>query len=686
MPSLHVDFETRSAVDLKKAGVYRYAEDPSTDIWCLCWAIDDGPVQVWLPGDPVPLEFHHAVDAGEGYYEFVAHNAAFERNIWSRILRPRYGFPVPHLRQWRCTMAQAMALALPGDLGTLSRVLGTTTQKDDAGHRLMLQMMKPRKTEGDVHTWWDDADRKARLIGYCVTDVETERLCDKKLFKLRPAEQELWFLDQTINDRGIGVDLDLCNRAMSAIEYTTNQLNLAMNRLTGGTVVGDRVVVSGEVRGITNVAQMIDYCLDRGIPVPKGGKNDAYSLAKDKITLLLERGDLPDDVVEMLQLRQEGAKASVAKVKALMQGRSMNGRAQGLLQYHAASTGRWAGRRFQPQNIKRPEKKGEVSQAIDIMLKADPAQIGPTMEMLYDRPLSTVSDCIRGMVIAAPGKRIIARDFSNIEGRMLAWLAAEERKLDAFRAYDAGTGADIYKITAADILGLRPSDIDEDQRQAYGKVPELALGYQGGVGAFQSMAKIYGVKLTNAQADAIKVGWREKNPNIKEFWHDLEWSIKEALYTGKAIQCGKLLFKKVGDFMFMRLPSGRSLAYAFPTVRDKEMPWIDEKTGKKAIKKTFSYMGINSYTRQWERCYAYGGLLAENATSGAARDVMAEAMVRVEAAGYETILTVHDEIVCENYAYEIDEPEFDRLVNTLPPWATGLPIAAGGFTAERYRK
>ena len=301
-------------------------------------------------------------------------------------------------------------------------------------------------------------------------------------------------------------------------------------------------------------------------------------------------------------------------------------------------------------------------------------------------PLSVVGDCLRGMIKAPSGRKIVAADYSNIEGRVLAWLAGETWKLDAFRAFDRGDGPDLYKVTAGEILGINPKIVSKDQRQAYGKVPELALGYQGGVGAFQTMAVTYGVEVTDGEAERIRDLWRAKHPHIKDFWRDLEVAAIAAVRDpGTTHHARSIVFRVAGSFLFMRLPSGRFLAYAYPEIQNKEMPWCDDR-GHPVWKPSLSFMGVNSYTRKWERCFTYGGSLAENATQAAARDILADAMPRLEAAGYEVVLTVHDEVVAE-----VDEgfgsvDDFVRVMTDLPAWADGCPVAASGFEAERYRK
>jgi DNA polymerase len=692
---LHIDFETRSTVDIKRTGAYVYAEDPTTDLWCACYAFDDGPIETWRPGQPCPDDIFDHVLAGGVVY---AHNAAFERVIWKHILAPRYGWPEPLTRQWRCTMTMAYAMALPGALEDAAPAAGIEHRKDAAGHRLMLQMSRPRKIKDQnylaeavrgyflrfgrngplqdansvakrewcrrnaesVLVWWDDPTKVERLIAYCRQDVEVERQLAKRLRPLKESELALWHLDQVVNDRGVHVDQALCHAAKAVVATTAERLDEEMRRVTDGAVTA-----------CSNVGQLIGFVRGFGV--------DTESIAKDVIEELLAK-DLPAPVRRALELRREAAKASVAKIDALLKGTSPDGRARGLLQFHAASTGRWAGRRFQPQNIKRPSVE-DVTDIIDTVLTGD----ADLVEALFDEPLTAVADCLRGMVAAPAGKKIVAADYAAIEGRVLAWLAGEQWKLDAYRAFDRGEGPDLYKVAYARSFSLDPKDVTKPQRQV-GKVMELALGYQGGVGAFQTMAVNYGVKLPDAEVERIRDGWRASNPAIKQFWWGLERAAIGAVESpGTVTAVRDIRFKVAGSFLFMRLPSGRFLAYAYPEIQPKLMPWRND-DGSEVWKDSLSYMGVNSYTRKWERCFAYGGLLAENATQAVARDVLAESLPRLEAAGYPVILTVHDEVVCEVDEAFGSPSEMIALMTVIPPWLEGCPVVAEGFEARRYRK
>jgi DNA polymerase len=664
--TLHIDFETRSTLDLKKTGVYRYAKHETTDLWCACYAFDDGPVQEWTPGGAFnQWIFEHVVKGGI----IVAHNAAFERVIWEHILHPRYGWPLPKIEQWRCTMVQSYAMALPGSLEDAAASVGLENKKDASGRRLMLQMARPRKT--DPLEWWDDQDRIDRLIAYCRQDVETERELHSRLRPLSESELALWHLDQRINDRGVYVDVPLCESAKRIVSATTERLD---ERIFAAT--------DGAVSRCSNRNQIVSFVKAEGIPIA--------SIAKAELEDLLTRDDLTPAARECLTLRKESAKASVAKIDALLRGMCPDGRARGLLQFNGATpTARWSGRRFQPQNLKRPDPDLNVEQAIDILAEGD----ADFFEAVYGEPLSIVADTIRGMIGTPKGKKIIAPDYSGIEARVLPWLAGEEWKLDAFRQ-----GTDMYKLTAGGILGKSPEDVTKAERQAYGKVPELALGYQGGVGAFGKMAANYGVNLPEAEIIRIRDGWRAANPRIKQFWWDLETAAFLAIQKPGSVQwIDKLAFRVAGSFLFMRLPSGRFMAYPYPAIRPKVMPWLDD-DGKPVWKDSVTYFSTIDIAKRskvvadkhnsskWARIASYGGMFAENATQAVARDFLADAMPRVEAAGYPIVLTVHDEIVVE-----VDEDfgsleEMSAIMTTLPAWGEGCPIAVEGWEGRRYRK
>lgn len=688
LKAVHLDIESRSAVDLRRTGVYRYAEDASTDIWCVCFSIDDGPIELWVPGQDCPPVIHEAAGGGLLFY---AHNANFERVMTRHILAPKYGWPEPRLEQWRCTMVMALAMGFPAALERLAPALGLDITKDAQGAGVMMRLARPRKIEDDGRiVWWEDEERKQRLYEYCKTDVEVERAVHKRLCPLTASEQELWFLDQKWNDRGLYIDAKLCNAAKTIVSAAAKRLNANMVEATDGLV-----------QSCSNIGQLSNFLSSNGVEMD--------SLRRDKVATLLTRRDLPDAVRDALELRQDAAKASVKKVDAALAGCSADGRAKGLFFFNGATTGRWAGRRVQPQNLARPAYGVDVDELIGDILTGD----YDVVNMLHGAPLAAIGNAIRGIVAAAPGNELIAADFSNIESRVLAWLAGEQHALDKFHA-----GLDVYKVAYGSAFGIAPEAVNSDQRQI-GKVIVLALGFGGGVGAFLSAAKLYQVDIgrsygllretapeiakraeetydqrgkagdtpreTWIAAEIVKLGWRDAHPNIVKFWDDLnEGALKALDNPNEKVPVGNLCFLKRGSFMWLQLPSGRPLCYPYPRLSEREMPWKDNRTGKPATRMTFTYR--TEINRQWVDSHAYGGLWAENVTQATARDLLAEAMKRLEHRGFPIVSHAHDEAVAEVPAGLHTVETFCGIMSEVPRWATGLPIAAAGWRGPRYRK
>jgi len=660
MTILHLDFETRSAADLKAVGLDNYARDPSTDVLCMAYAFDDEPVQLWVP-DPdmagcntLPLRVDdHISDAGIVY----AHNAAFELAMWNNVLSHRHGVCVLVPEQMRCTMAMAYAMGLPGTLDGAAAALGIEQRKDAKGARVMMQLAKPRKVEADGSvTWWDDPAKLEVLYAYCKQDVEVERALHKRMMELSPDEQSLWLLDQTINARGIAVDGEAIERAIELVTAEKARLDQAMRDVTGNVVAG-----------CTDVSQLTAWLRFRGVSLP--------GVAKADVSALLADASLPDDCRTALQLRQEAAKSSTAKLGAMRNRASPDARVRGTKQFHGAATGRWAGRGIQGDNYPRPVFLHEQEEIEDVIAHFhDPEYI----RIFYGDALPMVSDCLRGMLVAGEGHTLICCDYANIEGRVLAWLAGEEWLLGAFREFDAGTGPDLYVLAYA--KAFRCSIEEARAFRPIGKVMMLALGYGGGVGAFQTMARGYGVKVTDARADELKHAWRGAHGQVVQFWADLERAAIRAVQEGGVHRAGPIAFKVKGSFLWCQLPSKRVLCYPYPQLEDKVTPW-----GKTVQQLT--YMSVNGVTRKWERTSTYGGSLAENVTQAVARDILVAGMRACEAAGYPIVMHVHDEIVAEvpiSAARTVDE--MSTVMSNAPHWATGLPIAATGWKGRRYRK
>ncbi len=639
--------------DLKKAGAYVYAEDPTTDVWCMAYAIDDGPVELWTPDQPFPFQ-----DLNWDDVQLMAHNASFEFAIWKGVMEPKYAWPVLAIEQIHCTMAMAYAMALPGSLENAAAATGLPVGKDTQGRRLMLQMSAPRGEGPDgALIWWDDAERKERLYAYCKQDIEVEKLLAKRLPPLSPTERSLWVLDQRINTRGVALDIPAVEAAIALVETEKQRLN---DRLAA--------ITDTKVTSCNQVAELLKWLHERG--------ETLKSLAKDEVASALENSSAPENVTSVLECRQEASKSSTAKLKAMAQGASADGRVRGIFQYHGASTGRWAGRRLQPQNFPR----GTLSPPdVDFVLRYITEQEDPIplLDMMYGPTMQTISSCLRGFIVPKSGFDLLSADFSAIEARVLAWLAGQEDVLEIFRSHGK-----IYEHAAAGIYNCPMEKVTKNQRQI-GKVAVLALGYQGGVGAFQTMAKAYGLVIEDEKADQIKVAWRKANTAIVRYWYALEDAAKAAVRSpdetfAAGAEGRQVRFRKRGSFLLARLPSGRILSYPYPTLEMKET-----KVGTREI---LSYKTTNAVTKAWGPADSYGGLLCENVTQAVARDVLAHAMLTLEAKGYPIVMTIHDEIVCEVLEESGSVPEMESLMSQIPSWATGLPLSAEGWRGKRYRK
>lgn len=695
----HIDFETRSVLDLTRVGVHVYAVHPSTGIWCMAWAFGDEEPELWWPVMAPPSRLLGHVRSGG---KLKAWNAQFERIMWRCVLTPQYGFPEPRLEQYICTMCEAYAMSFPGKLEWSAAALSTPEQKDAAGYRLMMQMCRPRRIEPDgTIVWWDDAEKKRALGEYCKQDVRAERSIGKQLLPIPTDEQELYWLDQRVNDRGVRIDVELCQQAKKIVAVATEKLDAELRDIT-----------DGDVSAVSNVQQLVAWLKRQGV--------DTDSVAKNAIEELLVRDDLPPTAARALEIRKQGAKTSTAKIDAMLTRRNSDGRMRGNLQYHGAGTGRWAARGAQLQNLPRPELikdddpvvlEAKWRTAIEALQGADPVLI----EMLYGPPLTVVADTIRGMIVAEDGSTFTVADLAGIEGRGTAWIAGEAWKLDAYRRFDAGQGPDSYLVAAAGIYGCAVADA-KPHRQV-GKVAELALGYQGGPRAFAKMAKDYRVKLEPlfaglweradadrrgrveqawhdrgkatgiepkawAAAEIIKLAWREKHPRIVAGWDGLEEAaVKAVMAPGTICQFGYVKYLVNGSFLWCLLPSGRTICYPFPKLVDREM-----KYGRLKDLPAIRYMATNQFTKKWERKAFYGGLAMENVVQAISRDIMVGGMRRVEALRYWIVLTIHDEIVSEHQIGHGSVDEFIAAMTAGEAWSQGFPIAAAGWRGPRYRK
>lgn len=631
-----IDFETRSAVDLRKTGVYKYAADQSTDIWCMAykapWSDD---VLVWQPGDAVDIHLEDWIMAGG---LLSAWNANFERVIWNEIMVGRYQWPATKIKQWRCTMAQASAMGLPRALGQAAAVLGVEEQKDKAGAALMLRMARPRKVNADgSYTWWNTTDKVEQLIQYCRQDVRTELSVAETLNAMPDAERRLYQLDQRINDRGVKVDIDLIERVSKLANDASENIDAEMKRLT-----------NGQVKAATNAMDLTAWL--------RGYELNVNSVDKQTVTRMLAMDGLHPIIKQVLRLRQDGAKSSTAKYDAMVNAANADDRMRGLLMYHGAATGRWSGRLVQPQNFPRPQKKQDELDEIIAKLKAD--------QDVSEHGAGTVlaSDLLRSMLIADDGHRLMFADYSAIEARVLAWVAGQNDLVETFRK-----GGDVYKEMASAIYNVDVESVTDGQRQV-GKMAILGCGYGMGGKRFAEQCATMGIKVDEDEAKRIVAVYREKNNRIAQYWRDVEQDFVD-MVKGAG---------RVGS-VELPLPSGRSLTYHNPRIIQRETPWG-------AMRDTAQVDTLNSVTRQWVSQIIWGGLLTENVVQATARDMMATAMMALEIKGYSVILSVHDEIICE---VPDDFGSLDEMIDIMtrvPAWAQGCPINAEGKEGKRYRK
>lgn len=947
-PVWYLDFETRSGLELTDVGADAYLAHPWADVWCLGYAKGDDPVRVVShPYDIMEV----ANEIAASGHRIVAHNASFEYLVWNYILAERYCAPPLAPARFECTMAAGYAMSLPGSLDALSAALGIEAKKDLAGSRLAKQMSKPRKIdESGAPIWWNEPEKINRLMQYCAQDIEVLREVHRREIPLSGAERNTWIMDFGINRRGMWIDQPAANCAIQIVATEQGAEMGKLFQLTGGLV-----------NGPSEVKKLTEWIQAQGVDIP--------GLAKQDVIDTLSTEGLPGHVREALTIRQNYAKTSTAKLGKMKSCAGTDGRVRGLLQYHASSTGRWGGRMIQPQNLPRPTiSQSEIEEIIEKVRTTSPEEAAAYIKVFHGPPIARISDCLRGMLCAEPGKQLYVGDYANIEGRVLAWLAGEDWKVQAFKDFDEGKGNDLYLLAAARIFhkpvtafnkksperqigkvaelaclsgntpvltnngvkpilevttedkvwdgeawvahqgiierGVRqvvpvdgievtpdhliltgrtwrqarelvmcentlfhalatgsaslplsvsisvereviprlsrfnalaehrrtrcttitsvkeevlaamrvlennprigekisglmqtwcrqtitggdcsiesqPASIDaqtqmikdiriteegasrctqngapiaerflsiwyrcrdgikrtwsligkmctkgtnqvicgssqkektKEIEEQYNRCSGTSLnlkpvydlvsagprnrftvitdsgamivhncGYQGGVGAFQTMAHTYGVKVSDIEAEQIKQAWRAAHPNIQRYWWDLESAVIRAVETpGVVFRVRNVAFAVRGSFLWCQLPSGRRLCYPYPKLQDKDTPWGD-------VKAQLVYKTVDDRTRQWGETSTYGGKLAENITQAVARDILVHSMHQLEMHGWDIVLHVHDEIVAE------DEPnrelgDYLALMSTRPSWAQDLPVAVEGWSGSRYRK
>ena len=757
---LFLDTETFSGVDLKKVGAYAYAEHPTTEIMICTYAIDEGRVQTWdcTESPTMPRELRKALRqvSRKKAKIVMANGLLFDR----LVIREKWGIDLP-VGQIEDTMIMAFRHALPGSLDMQCQVLGVDAEhaKDKAGKALIKRFCKPTPKTYKIRRYTREThpEEWAKFLRYAALDIIAMREVYWRIpdWGNTPKEDEILLIDQLINDRGFYVDVDLANAAIKAVQAHKEELKEEAWERFGGKLTGNDFLPI-----LRDIAPAFTI----------------HNAQKSTLNDLLEDPDFPDEGKALIEMRLGASSTASTKYNPLVNGLSADGRRRGCLQYGGAKrTLRWAGKGFQPQNLARGEysddhegkikrREGESDVAFwvrsHMLTNGINSLLRGTAHWAYDISKLTAST-VRGCIIPAKGKKFVVADYSNVEGRGLAWIAGEKTALMVFKA-----GRDIYCETAGKMFGLDPDYIKANRKdlRQIGKACELGLGYGGGVAAFLQFAKNLGLDLyTMADVmkgtfpdhiwaaakrgyeyarineakrppkpgkkderptyilpknvwltcDAIKRMWREAHPKTVAFWAELEDAVLCAIRNpGKAYWAGanvrpdgrkalKIVRTKAkhdptfdedrddpnaaGWWLKIELPSGRIMSY--PGIALSVTTEIDEDTGKKRTSTRIKYQGENQTTRQWGFQYTYGGKLTENIVQALCRDILAWAMPGVEAAGYEIVLSVHDELITEvpdtdDYTTE----ELCALMCDLPVWAKGFPLAAEGDIMYRYRK
>lgn len=695
MNTCYLDIETFSPVPLK-SGTYVYAAQ--AEVMLLSYAFSEGPVHLWdrTRSTKVPDDLNdyiHSIDLTGG--TFTAQNSMFDRTVLritpEQAMRELFK-DVP-IEAWRDTMVKALAHGLPGGLERLGELLKIpmADRKIKEGKKYIKLFCVPNK-DGSRNTRYTHPQEWEGFCEYAKQDIPSMRAVDNQLpnWNYQGKELALWHLDQKINDRGFLVDTDLCTAALATVDREKSRQRDRTNDIT-----------NGELDSTTKRDAFLTYVLmEYGVNLP-----DAKA---DTLERRLSDQELPQAVRDLIAIRLEVSSTSVTKYKTLLKAIGDDGRMRGTLQFRGAQrTGRFAGRLFQPQNLMRIPKY--VAQDYDHIIECI---IEGAADLLYEKPIEVCGSTVRGSIIAKPGHQLCIADLSNIEGRKAAWLAGEQWKLDSFRDADLHGGPDNYRVAYGAAFNVDPEDVDDWQRQI-GKVMELFLQYQGGVGAFITGAATYSIdleKMTGAvwhtlpaavreeateflawtrkqrrstfglsddvfiACDTLKRLWRARHPGMVALWSLLEDSCRSAILTpGVTFNCGKVKMRRDGAWLRIVLPSGRALCYAAPQLSGE--------------KQQISYMGVSPYTRQWQRLTTYGGKLLENITQGSSCDTLTDNMPPTEEAGMPIVLHVHDELVAETpISPEFSGERLAELMSVVPPWAAGLPLHAKGITTHRYRK
>lgn len=742
MPT-RLDYESFSHTDIRTSGAARYFEDPATEILCLAYKFDNQPTQIWTPlMGPIPHAVPELVYRARNGDTFHAWNAGFELSATNTHAGQAIGMPTLHISQMRDSAARAAGLALPRKMESCAKALLKAnpgmTLKDEVGADVMKKVSKPRKPTRaepyERYTRQNRPDLFATLDRYCITDVDTETSIDEFLGPLDPYEQAVWELDYVINNRGVPVDRKMVQNIVRMRDEYFHRLNEECKALCG--------VYPSQVKEILGWMQSVYFAIpftdDFGVVTVK--KLD--TLTKDVVALALAKiregtaravtGWL-GVVNRVLEIRQQTSQTSTGKFDAILRSVNADDKIRGMFLYHGAGPGRWAGRIVQLQNLKKPvigqglskgfKKRWHEEHGEEYDMAVDLANVVGALTlrgltMLYSKPIDALSSIIRPAIQAPEGQEIIVADFNSVEARILSWLANEEWRMQVFR-----THGKIYEATASQLSGIPLEEIGKDSKERQsGKVAELALGYQGSVGALIKMGAIERYGLKYHELKPLVKAWRGVNPRIVAMWYDIENAVLTSMKTGQVVSAYRCNFGKEGMFFKIQLPSGRKIAYAYPRVEERVRVWNDDKNRfenfdprrhpttphertrfdeeletfvtymhegfRPQRMEQFFFEGEDSTSKQWVTQDSYGGKFTENIDQGIAACLLRNGLFNTERAGYANILHVHDEAGALVRAGTGDVKRYEDLLcdTSALPWAAGLPLKAAGYRAKRYTK
>jgi DNA polymerase len=648
----HIDFETRSRCDLPEVGSFRYAEDPTTSALILAYSDGRSPpvaVDLTRPGFLKLLApLFNAVGRGE---KICAHNAAFERNIWTKVCR----FPVtPSPAQWDCTAARGRLLALPGSLDGMAAALKVNTRKDPRGQELIALFCKPQFTKKKKGQDREDLgfvdpatrpDEFRAFMEYCANDVAVEMEISRLLPPMPEVERKAFDLDYRINDRGMPVNIDLVRKADAFVDEFSEA---ALEKATA--IAGCRP---------SQREKTMAYLESRGFLLP--------NLQASTVEELGGRPDLPTDIKELVEYRIELSRAGTKKLKTIQSCVSADGRIRGGFLFSAASTRRWSSVGVQMHNLQKPEGDLDPNRVLDLIDSGDK----DTLLREFPRPLTAIAQSIRGFFMS--DSNFLVADYASVEPRGLAWASGEDWLLEAFR-----NKQDAYKLAAGRVYGVAPEAIDDTQR-FMGKQLVLGCGYGMGPDRFVETCRKFGRELSPDEAREAVFGYRDSVKNITRFWRAIEAAAIKATKTWKPVPFGKFVFRPESlggkvPILFLDMPSG-SIAYPEPTLGQEE--WNGE------LRDKFEFM--TPLGSSYIRTDTFGGSLTENVIQSMTRDILRDGMVAADEAGFFLVGHCHDEAIAED-----DDPqefgEFQRLLCSSSEWAKGFPIATSGYTGQRYRK